>query len=119
MVPMIGASAAIAASWRRRVRFAFAPGGSLSGRRGPLPDHMPAQGLGEAFRDPACSASWASGSPPISSSASAVTMPGAEDGEVAWQAHLGGFFAGLLLFSFFDPVGRRLPREENRRPELP
>src|SRR5947209_1286675 len=25
---------------------------------------------------------------------------------VAWQAHIGGFFAGLLLFSLFDPVPR-------------
>ena len=25
---------------------------------------------------------------------------------VAWQAHIGGFLAGLLLFSWFDPVPR-------------
>ncbi|MGA7805742.1 MAG: rhomboid family intramembrane serine protease, partial [Bradyrhizobium sp.] len=25
---------------------------------------------------------------------------------VAWQAHIGGFFAGLILFSLFDPVPR-------------
>ena len=24
--------------------------------------------------------------------------------EIAWQAHVGGFFAGLFLFSAFDPV---------------
>jgi membrane associated rhomboid family serine protease len=23
---------------------------------------------------------------------------------VAWQAHIGGFVAGLLLFSLFDPI---------------
>jgi membrane associated rhomboid family serine protease len=28
---------------------------------------------------------------------------------VAWQAHIGGFFAGLLLFNAFDPV---LPQRE-------
>jgi membrane associated rhomboid family serine protease len=22
---------------------------------------------------------------------------------IAWEAHIGGFLAGLLLFSFFDP----------------
>jgi membrane associated rhomboid family serine protease len=28
-----------------------------------------------------------------------------EEGQsVAWQAHIGGFLAGLLLFSLFDPV---------------
>jgi membrane associated rhomboid family serine protease len=31
---------------------------------------------------------------------------GAQAGqEIAWQAHVGGFFAGLLLFKAFDPVG--------------
>ena len=23
---------------------------------------------------------------------------------IAWQAHIGGFLAGLLLFSLFDPI---------------
>jgi membrane associated rhomboid family serine protease len=35
---------------------------------------------------------------------------GADGASVAWQAHIGGFFAGLLLFSLFDPVPR-LPRD--------
>jgi membrane associated rhomboid family serine protease len=26
---------------------------------------------------------------------------------VAWEAHIGGFVAGLIAFSFFDPVPRR------------
>jgi membrane associated rhomboid family serine protease len=29
-----------------------------------------------------------------------------EGASVAWQAHIGGFFAGLLLFALFDPVPR-------------
>jgi len=33
----------------------------------------------------------------------AIGMDGAS---VAWQAHIGGFFAGLVLFSLFDPVPR-------------
>ena len=31
---------------------------------------------------------------------------GAAPGTVAWQAHIGGFFAGLLLVSLFDPIPR-------------
>ena len=31
---------------------------------------------------------------------------GTEGVSVAWQAHIGGFLAGLLLFSLFDPVPR-------------
>ena len=27
-----------------------------------------------------------------------------EDSSIAWQAHIGGFMAGLLLFPVFDPV---------------
>jgi membrane associated rhomboid family serine protease len=27
--------------------------------------------------------------------------------ELAWQAHIGGFFAGLILFAAFDPVAPR------------
>jgi membrane associated rhomboid family serine protease len=34
------------------------------------------------------------------------TVPmGGEEGEaIAWQAHIGGFFAGLILFNLFDPA---------------
>jgi membrane associated rhomboid family serine protease len=33
------------------------------------------------------------------------SLPVIADGQsVAWQAHVGGFLAGLLLFSAFDPV---------------
>ena len=34
---------------------------------------------------------------------------GADGASVAWQAHIGGFFAGLLLFSLFDPVPNVAP----------
>jgi membrane associated rhomboid family serine protease len=32
-----------------------------------------------------------------------------EGQEIAWQAHIGGFVAGLLLFNAFDPA---MPRSE-------
>jgi membrane associated rhomboid family serine protease len=38
-----------------------------------------------------------------------VSFGGEPGQEIAWQAHIGGFFAGLLLFSAFDPV---VPRGE-------
>jgi len=31
---------------------------------------------------------------------------GTDGASVAWQAHIGGFLAGLMLFSLFDPVPR-------------
>ena len=36
-----------------------------------------------------------------------------ENVSIAWQAHVGGFLAGLLLFRYFDPVPeRRAPRAD-------
>jgi membrane associated rhomboid family serine protease len=32
-----------------------------------------------------------------------TTFPGFEQA-IAWQAHIGGFLAGLILFALFDPV---------------
>jgi membrane associated rhomboid family serine protease len=34
---------------------------------------------------------------------------GVDGANVAWQAHIGGFLAGLLLFSLFDPIPRADP----------
>jgi membrane associated rhomboid family serine protease len=34
------------------------------------------------------------------------------DEPVAWQAHIGGFLAGMLLFSLFDPAPEELPPDE-------
>nr|WP_029005136.1 rhomboid family intramembrane serine protease [Azorhizobium doebereinerae] len=112
MVPMIGASASVSGLMAAAVRFAFAPGASLSARRGIHADQMPAQSLGEAFRDVRVLAFvgvWVGVNLLFGLG---VSMPGAEDADVAWQAHMGGFFAGLLLFSLFDPVPRRLRHEK-------
>jgi membrane associated rhomboid family serine protease len=43
-----------------------------------------------------------------------LAMPGVEQA-VAWQAHIGGFLAGLLLFDLFDPVDAPQP-ESPREP---
>ncbi len=108
MVPMIGASAVISGAMAASVRFAFAPGGSLSSRRMGNADHMPAQSLMEAFRDVRVLAFVGVWIGVNLLFGVGVSMPGAEDADVAWQAHMGGFFAGLLLFALFDPVPRRV-----------
>ena len=107
--PVVGASAAISGQMAAAVRFVFAMGGPLGALR--------ARGQW-AFTQPA---------PPI---AAVLSSPGAlgfvgvwfalnllvglfavpfigEGGTVAWQAHIGGFLAGFLLFPLFDPVPRR------------
>jgi membrane associated rhomboid family serine protease len=44
------------------------------------------------------------------------TLTGGET--VAWQAHVGGFLAGLLLFSWFDPApAARNAQDWDARPQ--
>jgi membrane associated rhomboid family serine protease len=39
-------------------------------------------------------------------------MPGVS-GPIAWEAHIGGFVAGLLCFKALDPIGREQPADEH------
>jgi membrane associated rhomboid family serine protease len=103
--PVIGASAAISGTMAAAMRFAFQRGGPLSfWRDGDAAAYrVPALPLVGVLRDPrvlAFVAVWFAinilfgiGSLPITGSEQVV----------AWQAHIGGFLAGLLLFSWFDP----------------
>ena len=104
--PMIGASAAISGAMAAAMRFVF----RRDGRVGFFRDRddaarLPAQPLRVTLRDPRFLlflATW------IGLNAlfgfGSISF-GAEAGqEVAWQAHVGGFFGGLLLFKAFDPA---------------
>jgi membrane associated rhomboid family serine protease len=107
--PMIGASAAISGLTAAAIRFVFHAGGPLSALRGRggAAFWAPAVPLLAALRTPQVLlfvAIWfginlLSGVSP--------GMVGAGSAAVAWQAHIGGFLAGLLLFPLFDPVPRR------------
>jgi membrane associated rhomboid family serine protease len=103
--PMIGASAAISGFMAAAIRFAFQHGGPLSMWR--MQDdaayHVPAAPLMAALRDPrilAFLAVWFGLN--ILFGVGSIAIPGAEQ-SIAWQAHIGGFVAGLLLFALFDP----------------
>ena len=104
--PMIGASAAISGLMAAAMRFVFQRGGPLGllGRGEEESYHVPAAPLSTMLRDPrilAFLAVWFGVN--IIFGMGAVAMPGTE-GSVAWEAHIGGFLAGLLGFSLFDPV---------------
>jgi membrane associated rhomboid family serine protease len=109
--PVIGASAAISGTMAAAVRFAFQRGGPLSFRRtGSEADyHVPAQSLVQALREPsviAFLAVWFG----LNFLFGLWATPLAGENEiVAWQAHIGGFIAGLVLFAWFDPPVRPLP----------
>lgn len=115
MVPLVGASGGVSGLTAAAARFVFAAGG-------PLGSFRPRGGA--VFRAPA---------PPF---LAAVTQPtalafilvwfalnfvfgalgiaeiGGEAQRIAWEAHAGGFLAGLVLFTLLDPIGpRRRPAE--------
>jgi membrane associated rhomboid family serine protease len=112
IAPMIGASASVSGAMAAAIRFAFVKGSFLSFRRGVDADaaaRVPAQPLLRALRDPRVVgflAVWFGLN--IIFGTGAISI-GAEGASVAWQAHIGGFLAGLLLFSLFDPVPRATP----------
>ena len=107
MVPMIGASAAISGAMAAAMRFVFQNGGPLGMLRESAEEAylVPAASLVATLRDPrfllflvvwlGLNALFGFGT---------VSFGGEAGQEIAWQAHVGGFFAGLLLFDAFDPV---------------
>jgi membrane associated rhomboid family serine protease len=104
--PVIGASAAISGTMAAAMRFAFQRGGPLGfwQQNDEAAYRVPAIPLAGVLRDPRVLAFvvvwfginilFGLGSLPLTGS----------DQVVAWQAHIGGFLAGLLLFSWFDPA---------------
>ncbi|WP_291854611.1 rhomboid family intramembrane serine protease [Bradyrhizobium sp.] len=106
LAPMIGASAAVSGTMAAAMRFVFQRGGPLGllGSGETESYHVPAAPLVAILRDPrivAFLAVWFGIN--IIFGMGVVVLPGSE-GTVAWQAHIGGFLAGLLGFSWFDPV---------------
>jgi membrane associated rhomboid family serine protease len=109
VAPVIGASAAISGMMAAAMRFAFQVGGPLGFWRHDNEEayRVPALPLSGVFRDGrvlvflvvwfGINLIFGIGSLPIVG----------EDAPVAWQAHIGGFLAGLILFSLFDPAVRR------------
>jgi membrane associated rhomboid family serine protease len=104
--PMIGASAAISGTMAGAMRFAFQRGGPLMGW-GAQEDEayrvpaLPLRGLLRDGRVLLFLLVWF-GINFIFGVGSFSTLTGGET--VAWQAHVGGFLAGLFLFSWFDPA---------------
>jgi membrane associated rhomboid family serine protease len=105
-VPMIGASAAISGFMAAAIRFAFQRGGPLRllGNDQAEAYRVPALPLLAVLRDSrvliflgvwfALNLLFGLGSLGIDGDAQAI----------AWQAHIGGFLAGLLAFPLFDPI---------------
>jgi membrane associated rhomboid family serine protease len=106
--PMVGASAAISGFMAAAIRFVFQAGGPLGllgGSRGEA-YAVPAAPLLVTLRDPrviAFLAVWFGLNILFGLGSLSLTD---DQQSVAWQAHIGGFVAGLVLFPLFDPVTR-------------
>ena len=103
LVPVVGASAAISGQMAAVIRFSMS-GPSFS----PIGNgtFAPAEPLTKVLCNPRILifiAVWIGINYIFGVGIVDITGTGAQ---IAWEAHLGGFLAGLLLFPFFDPVGR-------------
>ncbi len=99
---LIGASGAISGQMAGAVRFIFSRPSNLflAGRM--QPEHMRAQSLVEVFKNPRALiflATWAGIN--VLFGVTGGALAGVENA-IAWEAHLAGFAAGLLLFGVFD-----------------
>ena len=107
-MPIIGASAAVSGAMGAALRFVFQPGAPLGLALALRPDEplayrLPALPLRRSLQDRRVLTFiifWF-----VTNFAFGVAAQplGLTEGGVAWEAHVGGFLAGLLLFSWFDP----------------
>jgi membrane associated rhomboid family serine protease len=105
-LPLIGASAVVSALTAAAVRFAFEPDGPMFNRNDPRAVFYPAPSLSENLQNPQAmffAVTWFVMNFIFGAGASLL---GAGT-QIAWQAHIGGFIAGLVLFSLLDPVKHR------------
>jgi membrane associated rhomboid family serine protease len=104
---MIGASGAVSGFMAGAIRFAFQHGGPLAMLRADDSPayHIPAAPLSSVLRDSRVVifiAVWFGLN--LIAGLAGVGAPGEIGLNIAWEAHIGGFLTGLLLFHFFDPV---------------
>jgi membrane associated rhomboid family serine protease len=110
--PVVGASASVSGAMGAATRFVFQPGAALGQTMAPTadPHAAPALPLSRLISDRRVTAFlvvWFVMNFVFGSFAAPL---GLSDAPIAWQAHVGGFLAGLLLFALFDP---------DRAPRLP
>ena len=106
--PVIGASAVVSGLMAAATRFAFQPQGPIAlwQQQDERAYRTPALPLASALRDPRILVFlgvWFGLN--LLFGLGSVSLAGTGH-SVAWEAHIGGFLAGLVLFSLFDPVPR-------------
>jgi membrane associated rhomboid family serine protease len=121
-IPVIGASASISGFMAAAMRFAFQRSGPLGmiGRDDPRAYLVPALPLTAVLRDPRVLiflGVWFGLN--LLFGVGSLSLDGGEQ-QIAWQAHIGGFLAGLLAFAAFDPVkATPMSRDGDRDDQTP
>ena len=101
LVPVVGASAAISGQMAGALRFFFRAE-RLPGERRPDFAGAPTMSLVQTFSDKrmlAFLAFWVAVNAYFGLSSLRIA---GEEGSIAWEAHIGGFLCGLLIFAWFD-----------------
>lgn len=102
--PMVGASGAISGLMGAAIRFMFQPGARGWPSSGDDVEHEPCMSLGQLLRDSRARmmiGSWLA----LNLVFGLFLGTLFSSGGIAWEAHVGGFAAGLLLFPLFDSAG--------------
>jgi membrane associated rhomboid family serine protease len=105
VAPMVGASGAISGLMGAVLRFLFLPlnDGDADALAGDTrPALLPLRDALTNRRILIAIAAWVALNFLVALGAPAIV----EDQSIAWEAHLGGFFTGFLLFGLFDPTPR-------------
>jgi membrane associated rhomboid family serine protease len=102
VIPMIGASAAVSGLMAAAARFVFAPVDLGAAE----PHARPTQGLGELLRNRRAALFLAVWFVTNLLFGLIATPLGVTDASVAWEAHIGGFLVGLVVFPLIE---RRRP----------
>lgn len=103
VAPMIGASGAVSGLMGGTMRFLFSAldrGGLHSLRI--TPRAVPLMPLGQALADRRVL--LVTGAFLLANILAVLGLGGVRAGGIAWEAHLGGYLAGLLTFGFFEPA---------------
>ena len=110
--PVIGASAIVSGCMGAAMRFAFSPGAPLGDSNGLIfmsrhaAYHLPAPPMRAVLTNARAMTFFAVWFVLNLLFGLGSTLFGLGDAPIAWEAHIGGFLAGFLLFSLFDRVKR-------------
>lgn len=108
LIPVVGASAAISGQMAGAIRFLFSASGYGFGGDVRAVRNVPLAPIWTTLQNPRILAFLAIWAGINFLFGSGMVQLGGVEGGIAWEAHFGGFAAGLLTFGLFDRFTRRV-----------